>query len=110
MALHTNEVVNDPAMKVLYKKVNFYMDEELDRSIPRDMTDYHAIVKVTLKDGTVYQIHAHPPVLEYNDIKEKFYDCTCRADIIPKDHCDRIIDMVHDLEKYDIKDLMELIS
>lgn len=110
MALHTQEVVNDPAMKAIYKKVNFYMDEELDRSIPRDYTDYHAIVKVTLNDGTEYKIHAHPPVLDYADIKEKFYDCTCRSNIITDAHADKIIDLVRDLENYEIGDLISLIS
>lgn len=110
MALHTNDVVNDPAMKRIYKLVNFYMDEELDRSIPRDMTDYHAIVKVTLKDGTEYRIHAHPPVLEYPDIKEKFYDVTSRPGIITTEHADKIIDMVKEIENYTIKDLAELLA
>lgn len=110
MAIHTNEVVNDPAMKKLYMLVNFYMDEELDRSIPRDYTDYHAIVKVTLKDGTEYRIHAHPPVLDYADIKEKFYDVTSRSDIIAEEHANKIIAMVKDLENNEVAALMDIIS
>jgi len=72
LALHTNEVVQDPAMKALYPKVHYFVDEELDKSIDRDYTDYHAIVTVTMKDGKVYKIHSNPPRLNFDQIKEKF--------------------------------------
>ena len=110
LALHTDEVVNDPAMKALYNKVNYYVDEELDKTIPRDYTDYHAIVRITMKDGSVHQIHAHPPILGFEDIKQKFYDCTCGSEIITKDHSDKIINIVNKLEDHEVGDLIALIT
>jgi len=110
LAFHTNEVVQDPAMKALYPKVHFFVDEELDKSIDRDYTDYHAIVTVTMKDGKVYKIHSNPPRLNFEQIKEKFYDCTSGSGIITKEHSDKIIDIVSNLENHDQADLMVVIA
>ncbi len=110
LCLHTDEVVNDPAMRKLYPLVNHYMDEELDKTVSRDHADYHAIVTVTMKDGTEYKVHAHPPVLDYEQIKEKFRDCTCRSNLITDGHSEKIIDMIKNLEQYEIRDLIAIIS
>ncbi len=107
---HTEEVVNDPAMRKLYPLVNHYLDEELDKQVDKDFADYHAIVTVTLKDGTQYRVHAHPPVLTYEQITEKFYDSTCNIDRMTREHSDKIVNMVRNLEQYEIGDLISLIS
>lgn len=107
---HTEAVVNDPAMRKLYPLVNHYLDEELDKQVDKDFADYHAIVTVTLKNGTQYRVHAHPPVLDYDQIKEKFYDSTCNYNLITREHSDKIVDMIKNLERYEIKDLIPLIS
>ena len=106
---HTQEVVDDPAMRKLYPLVNHYLDEELDKQVDKDHADYHAIVTVTLKNGTQYRVHAHPPVFDYEQIKEKFYDSTCNCNVITRERSDKIVNMVKDLEHYDIKDLASLI-
>ena len=106
--LHTNEVVNSPEMRALYPKVNFFVDEELDREIPREMTDYHAIVTVYMKDGTVYQIHSNPPRLSWEQIKEK-YDQTV-VGVINKERSEAIVDVVKSLETRSLSDLMPLLA
>lgn len=107
---HTEEVVNDPAMRKLYPLVNHYLDEELDSQVDKDFADYHAIVTITLKDGNSYRIHAHPPTLTYEQVREKFYDSTCNANLITREHCDKILDMIMGLEHYEVRDLIPLIS
>lgn len=107
---HTEEVVHDPEMIKLYGLVDHYLDEELDKQVDKDYADYHAIVTITMKDGTEYKVHAHPPVLTYDQIVEKFYDSTCRCyDIMTKERADKIIDMIRDLEHYEMSDLTPLI-
>jgi len=95
--LHTEEVVHDPAMRKLYPIVNFFVDEELDKEIDRDMCDYHAIVTVYMKDGAVYRIHSNPPVLNYDEIKVKF-DCNVDG-LISKEKADCIVDTISKLDK-----------
>lgn len=95
--LHTNAVVQDPAMRALYKKVNFFTDEELDREIPRDMADFHAVITVYLKDGTSYHIHALYPVLTFDEVKFKF-DCNV-DDIIGKERAEQIVSTIQSLEQ-----------
>ena len=106
--LHTNEVVNDPAMRALYPKINFFVDEKLDKEIPREMTDYHAIVTVYMKDGTVYTIHGVPPVLNYDEIKFKF-DCNVDG-VITKEKAANIVEVVRKLEKLDGQVLFDAVS
>ena len=43
------------------------------------------------------------------EIKEKFYDSTCNCNVITRERSDKIVNMVKDLEHYDIKDLASLI-
>ena len=105
--LHTQEVVDDPAMRALYPKIELYVDEKLDKEIDRDMTDYHAIVKVYMKDGQVYRIHSHPPVLGYDEIRFKF-DCNVDG-IITEEKAKRIVEVVKGLEQYDSSVLAEAI-
>jgi 2-methylcitrate dehydratase PrpD len=97
LSLHTNEVVLSPAMKALYPKVHFRVDEALDKEIDRDYTDYHALVDVTLKNGVKYHIRSQPPRLTFQQIKDKFYDC-CDG-VLPKDRSDKIVDTIVNLEK-----------
>ncbi len=108
LALHTDAVVNSPEMRALYPKVNFFVDEELDKSIDRDYTDYHAIVTVTMKDGTVYSIHSNPPQLDFAQIRQKFDECT--VDIIGAERAAKIVDVVRNLENYGQADLMSLLA
>lgn len=108
LSLHTNEVVNSPEMRELYKKVNFFVDEELDKSIDRDYTDYHAIVTVTMKDGKKYSVHSNPPQLDFGQIRQKFSDCT--DGIIDSQRRDEITKIVENLEKYNQADLMRLLA
>lgn len=108
LALHTDEVVNSPEMRALYPKVNFFVDEELDQSIDRDYTDYHAIVTVTMKNGAVYKIHSNPPQLNFDEIQQKFADCTHA--IIGAERSDKIVDIVKGLEQYGQADLMQLLA
>lgn len=96
LALHTDEVVNDPHMRALYKKVNFYVDEDLDKEIERDYTDYHALVKVTMKDGTVYSTRSTLPDLDFAQAKEKFLECT--DGILTREHSEEIIKTIVNLE------------
>ncbi len=106
--LHTNEVVNMPEMKALYPKINFFVDEELDKEIPREMTDYHAIVTVYMKDGTVYRIHSNPPRLSWEEIKDK-YDQTVVGVIAPA-LSETIVNVVKSLEDHTVTDLMRLLA
>jgi 2-methylcitrate dehydratase PrpD len=108
LALHTNEVVNSPEMRALYPKVNFFMDEDLDKSIDRDYTDYHAIVTVTMKDGKTYSIHSNPPQLNFDQIKQKFYECT--GEVISTSRSDKIAAIIENLERYNQADLMKLLE
>ena len=94
-------------MRALYPKVNFFVDQELDKEIDRDMCDYHAIVTVYMKDGTVYRIHSNPPVLDYSEIKFKF-DCNVDG-IISKDKGETIVRVIHDLEKLPGEELFSAI-
>lgn len=107
LALHTDEVVNSKEMRALYSKVNFFVDEELDQSIDRDYTDYHAIVTVIMKNGTVYKIHSNPPQLNFEEIEKKFDECT--HSIIGEQRGSKIVNIVKNLEKYSQKDLMGLL-
>lgn len=95
--LHTNAVVTDPVMVELYKKVNFFIDEELDKQIPRDHADFHAVITIYLKDGRSYHIHALYPVLTFEEVKFKF-DCNV-DDIIGKERAEFIAATVQELEK-----------
>ena len=95
--LHTNEVVTSPEMVALYKKVNFFIDEELDKQIPRDMADFHAVITVYLKDGTSYHIHALYPVLTFDEVKFKF-DCNVKG-IITEEKAALIASTVQELDK-----------
>lgn len=106
--LHTDEVVNMPEMRALYPKISFFVDEELDKEIPREMTDYHAIVTVYMKDGTVHKIHGNPPRLTWDEIKEK-YDQTVGS-VINKKRSEAIVDVVKALERYNGVDLMTLLA
>ncbi len=101
--LHTEETVHDLAMRALYPKTNFFVDEELDKEIDRDMCDYHAIVTVYLKDGRKYSIHSNPPVLDYDEIKFKF-DCNTEG-VITKEKADRIVSLIKELDKYNAAEL-----
>lgn len=107
---HTQASVDNPEIKRLCKPVNHYMDEELDSRVDKDLADYYAIVKVTMKDGTVYRVEANPPKLTYDQIKEKFYDSTCNINRMTRKHSDQIVEMIRDLEEYEITDLIPLIS
>lgn len=95
--LHTEEMVNKPEMRALYPKVNFFVDEELEKSIHPEMTDYHANVTVYMKDGTVYSTHGEPPKLNYDEIKFKF-DCNVDG-VISKEKAANIVEIVHELDK-----------
>ncbi len=108
LSLHTDEVVNSEPMRALYPKVNFFVDEELDKTIDRDYTDYYAVVTVTMKDGTVHTIQSNPPVLDFNQIKDKFKDCV--FPIAGKERGEAIIKVVEELEVYNQSDLMGLLA
>ncbi len=106
--LHTEEVVHDPAMRSLYPKVNLLLDDELEGKIDPDMSNYHAIVRVYMKSGEVYRIHAHPPVLDYDEIRVKFDGNT--EGLMPKERSDKIAEMLKNIEDYDSKDLAEVLG
>lgn len=106
--LHTDAVVNSPEMRALYPKVNFFVDQKLDEEIPREMTDYHAIVTVYMKDGRVFKIHSNPPKLDFDEIKFKF-DCNVK-DVISDERAAEIVDVVKDLENSDVEALADVLT
>ncbi len=106
--LHTDAVVNDPAMRALYKKVNFFVDEELDKEITRDRADFHAVVTVFLKDGKSYRMHALYPILTFDEVKFKF-DGNVK-DIITKEKADLISETIHNLENVSGEKLYEAVG
>lgn len=106
---HTQESVDNPEIQRLCKLVNHYMDEELDARVDPDLADYYAIVTVTMKDGTVYRVQGEPPRLTYDQIKEKFYDSTCNINRMTRKHADQIVEMIRNLEEFEINDLVPLI-
>ena len=97
LALHTDDVVNLPEMRALYPKVNFYVDEALDKEIDRDYTDYHALVTVIMKDGTKYHIRSTLPYLDFDQARQKF--CECTNGIISEERQDAIISCILELDK-----------
>lgn len=99
LALHTQKMVDDPAMRKLYPKVHFYVDKQLDQEIDRDMTDYHALVKVILKDGRVCETRSTLPDLELPEAERKFHECT--DEVIGTERANRIVETVIALEKVD---------
>lgn len=108
LSLHTEENVDLPAMRALYKKVNFFVDEALDKEIDRDYTDYHAIVTVTLNDGTVYSVRSTLPDIGFEEAQNKFMDCT--VGIVPEAQQAKIIDTVLHLDELEnARDLTALL-
>lgn len=105
--LHTDEVVNLPEMRALYPKVRFFVDEALDQEIPREMTDYHAIVTVFMKDGAVYQIHGNPPRLTWEEIEEKYHQTV--LGVIDAERSRAIVEVVRTLERRESGDLIDLL-
>lgn len=97
LSLHTDEVVNLPEMRTLYPKVNFYVDEKLDKEIDRDYTDYHAIVTVVMKDGTTYSTRSTLPYLNFEQAHQKF--CECTEGIISPERRDAIIARILELDQ-----------
>lgn len=106
----SDDIINLPEMRELYSKIHLYLDKELDKVIPKEYADCHAIVTVTLKDGTRYSVRAEPPVFSYEQVISKFYDSSCNINLISKEHCDRIAEVIRHLERVDIGDLMELLA
>ena len=95
--LHTQEMVDDPVMRSLYPKTYFYVDEALDQEIDRDMTDYHALVKVILKDGRSFSTRSTLPDLEFPDAERKFHECT--DEVLGKTRADKIVQRIVAMEK-----------
>jgi 2-methylcitrate dehydratase PrpD len=108
LKLHTEENVNDPKMRELYKIVNFYLDDELEQELGADYADYLAKVKVEMKDGTVYEIKTPMPSLTLEEIREKFDDCT--NGIISKERANAIGDAIADLENMSAIDFMQYLA
>ena len=105
LKLHTEENVNDPQMRELYKIINFYLDDELELELTADYADYLAKVKVEMKDGTLYEIKSPMPSLTFEEIIDKFDDCT--NGIISKKRSDVIIESIGNLEKIEAVDFMK---
>ena len=74
LSLHTQEMVDNSEIKAIYPKIKVHIDEELSRRLPPEFADKTAIVKVTMKDGTVYEREADCPDFSYKMIKEKFWE------------------------------------
>lgn len=105
----TNECIWDPGVRALFPKIHMYHEEELDGEVDKDHADCHAMVTVTLKNGQAIRIHATSPNMNYEQIRKKFEDSTCNLDIITKERSDRIAELVHELERRDIRDLAPLL-
>lgn len=108
LKLHTDENVNDPAMRKLYKIVSFNLDDELERELTADYADYLARVKVTMKNGTVYEIKSPMPSLTFEEIREKFDDCT--DGIISAERGERICNAIANLENMTAADFMKYLA
>lgn len=106
LLLHTQEMVDSSEIKSLYPKIKVHIDEELSKRLAPEFADKTSIVKVEMKDGTIYQREADCPDFSYDMIKEKFWETSSLG--MSKERAERVELLVRKLEdESDIGSLME---
>ncbi len=80
----------------------------MEQELGADYADYLAKVKVEMKDGTVHEIKSPMPSLTFEEIREKFDDCT--NGIISKERADAIGNAIADLENMSAIDFMQYLG
>jgi 2-methylcitrate dehydratase PrpD len=100
----TEAAITDEKVLEISKKVTHQLDESLTRT---DNVE-PGRVEITMKNGGVHSKQmdnamGYPPLpVSFDDCVRKFFDCAAHAARqIPKDHLDRVVEMVGRLERVD---------
>lgn len=117
IAEFTDEVVNDPVIRALMKKVDLFVDPELAKegyALSSEEGPTRTRVRVTLNDGrslfreVAIAKGAPQRRMSQSDLVEKFIDCA--GPILGKEKVDRTLDRILNLEKLDsVSSLAELL-
>lgn len=109
LKMHSEEIVQDPAIRALFKKVRFYQHEGLQKELPPDKGQFRAQLDVTMKDGTHYSLCPGLPDLSYAQIKDKFMQCA--EGILSEEAAEKVADDVWRLESLGtLTDMMALMA
>lgn len=93
----TDEVVRDPEVVDLMKRVTLSVDPDVTARVPLEEGDMEAVVRVTLGDGRVLvRVHRLHPLPE-EQVYAKFRECV--AGRLPDDRTERAIERVMGLEE-----------
>jgi len=106
LALHTQEMVDNPEIRALYPKIKVHVDEELSKRLPPEFADLTSIVTVKMKDGTEYIREADCPNFTYDEIVEKFWGTSALA--VDKARAEKVEKYVHNIES--LKSLNDFIK
>jgi 2-methylcitrate dehydratase PrpD len=105
LAMHTEEIVQDPAIRKLFKKIKFYHNTTLQKELPPDKGQFEAQLDVTMKDGTKYSARPGLPDLNYEQIQQKFHECA--NGILSEIETENVCNLVSNLENVpSVHDLM----
>jgi 2-methylcitrate dehydratase PrpD len=104
----TDEKAEDPEIVKLMKRIVLSVDEKLNETLPLELCDLRAVVRLRMKDGTKYEKMSDIKHLGWEEIVDKYREC---ASFVLRDNkLDKIIDMVKNLEKFEsMHPLMDLI-
>jgi 2-methylcitrate dehydratase PrpD len=92
----SDDVVRDPRVVELMRRVTLSVDPDVAARVPLEEGDMEAVVRVTLRDGSVLErVHRLHP-LPAETVTAKFRECV--AGRLPEDRADAAIEVVMGLE------------
>ena len=109
IANHTQEVLDDPEIQAMMKKVHLYIDDEITQKVPLGYVDLMSRIRITLTDGRVFQMDGKYPILSWDEVFQKY--CECCSLVIPEEQYVKSYNLMKDLENLDdVAILMEQLS
>ena len=104
----TDVKVRDPKTRELMKRIVLSVDPDLSKSLPLELCDHTATVRMRMKNGREYKQTASLRHLPWEEITSKFEECV--SSILAKEDAKKIIDLTANLERLkDLSPLMELL-
>ena len=108
LAQFTDEKVRDPKTRKLMKRIALSVDPDLAESLPLELCDKTATVRIRMTDGREYKRTADLRHLTWGEITSKFEECV--SSMLKEDEIRKMIDLTTNLERLkDLSPLVELI-
>lgn len=109
ISVHTEEVLREPAIQDMIKRVHLYIDDDVSSRVPLGFVDLLSKIRLILKDGRVVEMDGKYPIMTWDEVCEKYTDCASL--ILPKDKIKASLAMMRDLENLaDTAELMKLLA